>query len=315
MAQWADRPSISHNTSDLAAVNGHLSSSIVIILSILFTLTSAELWLRWFPDSDNMGTTLSAQAWMRKCWRTGPDGYREQPRPNGGSTVIVLGDSFAAGYGLCDPGARFGNHLAAQLGARASVYVVAENGADTRREWDLLQSFSHRPDVLVLSYLGNDIDGVAARQGLRPSDLPPPGAIVREAIERSYLVSLIYWRNRNMSGYMEYYRRAWASPDVVREHLQDLDRFFSLGIPTVVVIWPIAVDPRVSSSYEDMVTERVRAQGGIPVRVSDLIADLPVSRQVVSSHDAHPSAEVHRRVGEALRKAIEPLVSVASHAS
>jgi len=281
----------------------------VIVLSALFTLTAAELWLRVFPGSDSLGITLSSQAWVRQCWRTGRDGYREHPAPGGGSTVIVVGDSFAAGYGLCDPRARFGDQLAAQLGTRATVYVVAENGADTRREWDMLQAFPRRPDVLVLSYLGNDIAGAAAGRGLLPLELPLPGPVVRAAIDRSYLASLIYWRNRNMTGYMGYFRHVWADQGVVREHLLDIDRFLSLEAPVVVVVWPITVDRDVSSAYEGLVAGYVRDRGGTALLVSGLIGDLPVSRQTVSAHDAHPSAEVHRRVGEALSKAVAPFVS------
>ena len=283
---------------------GLRSTPAVILLSALFALTSAELWLRAYPDSDNIGITLSSQAWVRQCWRTGPDGYREQPAPGGGAAVVIVGDSFAAGYGLCDPRARFGDRLAEQLRARASVFVVAENGADTRREWSLLQAFPRRPDVLVLSYLGNDIDGAAKGRGLRPHELPPPGPALRSVIERSYLASLLYWRNRNMTGYMEYYRRAWADPDVVREHLSDLDRFLALGVPTMVVIWPITMDPGVTSSYEGLIAGHVRARGGAALLVSSLTGDLSVRQQNVSAHDAHPSAEVHRRVGEVLSQTV-----------
>ena len=272
-----------------------------VVVAGVLALVACELWLRWFPLSDSIAGTLSAQAWRRKCWQTGPDGFRPHPGGAGPATVVVVGDSVAAGYGLCDPAARFAN----QLGERYRVWVLAELADGTPEEWAHLTRFlsTHpRPDVLVVSYLGNDLETLALEQGI---PLRPPSPSLPIVARHSYAANLLFWhRSTDLSPYLLGYRRAWAEPAIVNRHLAEIGRFFTLNLPVVFLVWPIPMDPELTRAYVPLVSRHVRSLGGVVVDVERLTADLSLRRFMANPFDAHPSAEVHRRVGAELREVL-----------
>lgn len=274
--------------------------AVVVVAGVLAAL-ACELWLRWFPLSDSIAASLSAQAWRRKCWQAGPDGFRPHPGGAGPTTVVVVGDSVAAGYGLCDPTARFAN----QLGGQYRVWVLAELADDTREEWARLTRFlsaHRRPDVLVVSYLGNDLEALGLELGmpLRPS-LPPVSFMARH----SYALNFLFWHRRaDLTSYLVGYRRAWAEPVIVDRHLAEIGRFFTLDRPVIFVVWPFPMDPALTQAYVPLVSRYVRSRGGVVVDVERLTADLTPRQWMANPFDAHPNAEVHRRVGAELKRVL-----------
>jgi len=276
-----------------------------VVSAGILAAAACELWLRWFPLSDSVAGTLTAQAWRRQCWRTGPDGFRPHPGGAGPATVVVVGDSVAAGYGLCDPAARF----ASQLGDRYRVWVLAEAGDDTRDEWAHLERFlgvRPPPDALVVSYLGNLIEGAALEHGI---PVRPPAPPLPVFVGHSYAGNFLFWHRRvDLAPYLAGYRRAWREPSVVHAHLEEVGRFFTLNLPVVFLVWPIPMDPELTRSYVPLVSRHARSLGGVVVDVDRLTADLSPRQWTVNRFDAHPSAAVHRRVAAELREVLDRLL-------
>jgi hypothetical protein len=288
------------------------SGLLISLLSLLLTLGVLDLVFRLVPRS---GPGLAFALWQERCWRTDATGYREQPAgPGGPRTIIVVGDSFAAGFGICDPRDRFADQLAQRLResrpGQFTVFAVATPGLGTQGEWQHLQRFPHRPDVVVLAYYANDIEDTANALGHRQPAYTPYAHLpwpFRPLVERSYVLNFAYWSipQGDLAAYRDYYLRVWTEPQVVARHLVELDAFFSLGVPVVLVIFPHLTDLGVSAIYVDRVAAHGRARGAYIVDVRDLVRDLPVRERVVNSGDFHASIIVHHRVGKALAVAID----------
>jgi hypothetical protein len=288
------------------------SGLLLSLLSLLLTLGALEAAFRFIPRS---GPGLAVKLWLERCWRLDATGYREQPAsPGGASTIIVVGDSFAAGFGICDPRDRFADQLAARLHearpGQFTVFAVAAAGLGTRSEWERLQRFPHRPHLLVLAYYANDIEDTAADFGLRQPHYTPYAGLpwpMRPLVERSYLLNFVYWSvpRGDLAAYREYYLGIWKDPRVVARHLGELDAFFPLGVPVVLVIFPHLTDLDVSAVYVDKVAGHFRARGAHVVDVRDLVRDLPVRERVVNAADFHASVAVHHRVGRALTTVVD----------
>jgi len=286
------------------------SGLFVSLLSLVLTFTILEVVFRFIPRTSGLADPL----WYERCWKRDETGHRVQPASYGSRrTVIVVGDSFAAGVGICDPRDRFADQLAASLDRSHpgvfKVFLVAERGLNTRQEWDHLQKFPHRPDLVVLSYYFNDIDDAAKDVGIYLdyqvySALPQWfGWFVR----RSYLLNFVYWSvpNPELNAYREHYLRAWTTPHVVARHLSELDAFFSLNVPVVLVIFPHLPDLEISAFFADQVASHARARGVYVIDVRELVRDLPVSHRVANASDSHAGVIVHHRVGKALAAAVE----------
>jgi hypothetical protein len=95
---------------------------------------------------------------------------------------------------------------------------------------------------------------------------------------------------------------------VVTRHLGELDAFFSLGVPVVLVIFPHLTDLDISAVYVDQVGGHFRARGAHVVDVRELVRDLPVRQRVVNAADFHASVIVHHRIGRALAAAVDHIV-------
>lgn len=263
---------------------------------------------------------LSAVAlWRDHCWRTDASGYREQPRTNWGvnsTRILVLGDSFAAGLGICDPRDAFPWQLAERLERRAPgafrVTVAAKPGLDTRDELEILRRLPQSPHVLVVAYFGNDIDSAA-----RDAGLPDPPQVVmyaglawpaRTVVTASRLANYAYWSLSRVDyePVLEHYRRVWARQEVVQAHLLELEDFLLPGVPLIVVVFPYLPDPALAG-YTRVVSEHMLARGANVINVEELVAGLPTSARMVGPNDLHASAGVHHRVGAALAQAVVTL--------
>ena len=92
-------------------------------------------------------------------------------------------------------------------------------------------------------------------------------------------------------------------------HLDDLHRFVDFShrnkIPLVVVIFPFLRALEASRIFIAPVEHLFSANGAEVIDVSALVKDLPERQRVVNGSDDHASIEVHRRVAQELRRALE----------
>ena len=289
---------------------------VLVAAGVLAGLIAGEILFRTaIPSRDLSATAL----WRDQCWRTDASGFREQPGINSSTAptrILVLGDSFAAGLGICNPKDAFPWLLADLLEQAAPgafrVSVAARPGLDTRDELDILRKLPQPPHVVVLSYFGNDIDAAVKVAGI-----PDPPQVVmyaglsrpaRAVVTTSRLANYAYWSLSRVDyePILRHYREVWSRQDIVQSHLRELDDFVRTGIPLIVVVFPYLPDPGFLN-YAQVVTEHMRARGADVISVEELVAGLPIPARVVGPNDVHASAEVHHRIGLVLAQKIRAL--------
>jgi hypothetical protein len=146
---------------------------LITYFTVALLLVVGEGYFRFvYAESDGL-PTLASQNWLARYWHTNALGYRD---PDWDSdtlatrkTILVVGDSFAAGWGIANPDDRFGNVLGKRLGDDYAVINLGKPGASTVEERDDLQKYPlEKVDVVILQYYLNDIENAALSIGLDP---------------------------------------------------------------------------------------------------------------------------------------------------
>jgi hypothetical protein len=287
-------------------------------VTIVFLLGAGELFFRFaHAESDGL-PTLASQNWLARYWQKNSAGYRDTEWDantwNNRERVLVVGDSFAAGWGIDDPSDRFSDVLATQLGDTFAVINLGMPGASTVEEIQHLRDFPLAdPDVVVLQYYLNDIENAALSIGLDPG-LNPAADIPAWASE-SYLGNFLYWRwiglfrptQEGTQAYWEWLYGMYDNTTVWDIHTQQLTAFYDEVIERdaslIVVIFPNLLDPVGSIPYVDRVAQFFESQG-MPnshiIKLFDVAAQMSASERIVSRRDAHASVSLHRYVGQQL---------------
>lgn len=280
---------------------------LVSYVTILVILGGAEAYFRYvYADSEGR---LALGNWMARHWQTNSLGYRDREWTptdwQGRRTIALVGDSFTAGWGVPDPADRFGDVLAARLGADAAVFNLGILGSSTPEQQVALERYPVQPDVVVLQYFLNDIEYAALSLGLgMPGPPQPPLAT------ESHLASFLYSRFTGGFG-ADYWSALYWRYDhaaVWARHRAELEAFTTytdrIGARLIVVIFPNLQDPLRSVAYVDRVAQVFEAGGHTDIlRLYDAVAAWSPAEVIVSPRDAHPSAAFHRYVGDQLYEA------------
>jgi hypothetical protein len=282
-------------------------------LSLLLFAVVAQLFVLEFllsyalVQSDGYGETLAARLWFRRHWQPiNSYGYRDYEVKHfaGRSAILVVGDSFVAGHGIKRVEDRFPNILAGLLGTNWEYAVIAGNGWDTRQELRGLQKYPIRPDIVVLSYYINDIEGAAERRGsVLPRLVSPPAPTIRWAVNRSFLANWVYWRGyRRTLGddYWNYLRNAYHDAGIWSDHTAELKALVqyarSGGAAVVAVIWPSLIKLSQSLELTTKIDEFLRGNGATVVNPASRFQGRRQGELTVNALDAHPNPQIHREV-------------------
>jgi lysophospholipase L1-like esterase len=289
---------------------------LITYATITLILSAGELYFRYVYADSGWSFTLAHQNWERRYWQTNSRGFRDRewtPQDWQGKTIVtVLGDSFAAGWGVNEPADRFPDVLARLLGEDYAVINLAMPGKSTRSELQILKDNpTPKPDIVILQYFLNDIEDASAGIG-RFWEADFSFAIPPQLVQESYLVNFIYWRLYPLFGQVtttfegSYWQWEYDSYDNFRIwdlHRQEIDNFIdyvdSIGARLIVVIFPNMEDSLTSIAYVDRVAQAFEAKGETEIlRLYDDVAAWKMEDAVVSPRDAHPSAAFHRYVGQ-----------------
>lgn len=290
--------------------------------TVVIVLLVGEGYFRFvYAESDGL-PTLASQNWLARYWRTNALGYRDMDwqadQLASRKTILLLGDSFAAGWGLENPADRFGDVLAQRLGDPYAVINLGKPGASTLENTENLQNYPlANPDVVVLQYYLNDIENAALSIGLDPRLDPTKN--MPEWANESYLANFVYWRlvarfRPEQEGTQTYWGWLYSMYDnatVWDIHLQQINTFVDLveskGAVLAVVIFPNMLDPVGSIPYVDRVAQAFAARGyedGHVLKLFDVAEAMPLQQRVVSSRDAHASTQFNHVVGDLLYEKI-----------
>ncbi len=295
----------------------------------------------FFLRSDAYNFTLMAKRWESVCRKPIVTLYSDQiPKEFGGKVeyrdrawtdadvqgktkIMVIGDSFVEGHGICNPQDRFPDVLQSKLGAGYAVFNVGVNGWGTPEETFYPLLYPHKPDVVVLSYYVNDILNAIKTTKHPYPDIPPrPDWLDPQKgwpiLRDSYLVDYVYWQIIYKRQFAEANTRLWQAlldsyfvPDIWATHrsemLQIVDWARQINAPLIVIVWPTLERIESSAKQTALVEQVFRENGATVISASDLFRNDPPGKLVVSSIDSHPNEHTHRRIAETLYNVIQGL--------
>lgn len=284
----------------------------ISVATFALGLAGLELYFAGRPaQSDGYAVTLAGRRWFAEHWRPiNSLGYRDhEPDWAGERTLLVVGDSFAAGHGVEDVDDLMSGVLARELGDGWNVAIIAKCGWGPREELEALQTLGRAPDWLVVSYYINDVECAARDHGDAPPAqlLRPPPAAVRSLVERSHAVNWFYWRvvrGRFGTTYWDWLRRAYENETVLATHLADLQGFVDLaaevGARLDFVVWPNLDHLAASRPYTDTIVRRLRERGVHVLDLGERFEHRRPEELVVNSLDGHPNPATHAEVARLL---------------
>jgi lysophospholipase L1-like esterase len=295
---------------------------LVTYVTLMLILLAGEAYFRFVYDESDGLPTLALENWKAHYWKLNSAGYRDREWTENDwadkQTILIAGDSFAAGWGINDVKNRFGNVLGQMLGDQFAVINLGEPGASTVEDTENVCNYPlEKPDVVILQYYLNDIENAALSIGLDPHLNPTKD--IPTWVNESFLANFIYWRLQarlqpEAQGTQTYWDWLYAMYDhatVWDIHQKQLNAFIDLveskDAQLVVVIFPNMLDPFSSIPYVDRVAQVFEARnysGEHILKLFDAAEAMPLNERIVSGRDAHASAEFNQLVGEMLYKAI-----------
>lgn len=297
------------------------ANSLLALLALFLTFMALEFLFKvFFAQSDGFRYTLASQNWYNRYWQENSLGYRDvewTPEKLAGKTkVMVVGDSFVAGSGIVNPQDRFANQLGRLLGDSYAVMVVASPGWDTADEVEAVLNYPYRPDLLVLSYYINDIEGAAYQTGRqRPVVRRDPPAWLKPLVENSYAFNFLFWRVIRLGPqewatiyWNDWLKKISADPDIRWRHQQELlkiiDGAASEKIPLIVVVFPSLAAVEESRLLTQPIIDLFQANNIPVLDVGRLLAGRDPATTMVNSIDSHPNEMVNLEVAEHLYQMI-----------
>lgn len=302
-------------------IHERLGTIAISLLSLLFTFVVLDLSFALFPRSHSAGHTLAHLRWHELYYRPfeNKQEYRDRDftreELERGNTVLVVGDSFVAGSGVNKLEDRFTNILQSRLGSSYTVVNWGKPGNETPDETARLLKLDFNPEIIVLVYFGNDISKAWGQAGNIHPKIDPYGALqgrTRWWVEHSYLFNYFYWLfpRSDLQAMWNFLFDAWKSEKVLKIHADQLkDLFHSAEAKSkkvFLVVFPF-LQSMEESKYVDWVESRAKENGIPTMDVRKLVTDLSVRERIVNYNDAHPSIEVHQRVGVELERRLREL--------
>ncbi|MBW2386971.1 MAG: SGNH/GDSL hydrolase family protein [Deltaproteobacteria bacterium] len=294
-----------------------LSVKICLAVSSLAILSLVIEILMYGFHSESVGWpgNITGRRWFCEHWHPINDlGYRDEgtTRLFDKHTVVVLGDSFAAGHGVEDYRDRFSNRLEGLLGSDWAVANVARLGWHTADQQRGLAEFPYDPEIVVISYYVNDIMGVAPQRQMpgtgKSKSWPPP---LQYLVDHSTLwnyASLKAGRFRSKKGprnsRFQKIVDAFDDPATWARHERELrsliSQIRSKGAQPIVVTWPYTRDVERTAPLTGRVADLMRTADVPVIDLADHFAGREPAELMASSMDGHPSRGLHEEVAELL---------------
>ncbi len=283
--------------------------------SLFFLLLVLEFIFKVFvARSDHLAFTLSSRNWFERYWHLNTLGYRDEEwteeKLAGRERIVVLGDSFAAGFGVKNPEDRLSNQLEDLLGEDYAVMTVARGGVSTDEEYSMLVSYPYQPDMVILVYYINDVIVAAGKHGMVWTDDLMTQYQAPEIVFRSYFLNFVYYQVVRLPAlhhnvpYYDFIYTAYQDPAIWQTHEEELlaidDWCEERDIPLVVVIFPSLTDPERTASITGHVEDTFEMYNVPVLNLTETMASAEPADLVVNSVDAHPNEAVHHQVAEML---------------
>jgi hypothetical protein len=286
-----------------------LATGIVVFISVLGE-GIARVKAAVFPTTHGF-PTYSSVLWGQRYAKINREGFRDVEHnivsDSGIRRLLIVGDSYAYGYGIKHIEDRFGELLAAILKERTGqcweVINASRPGSHTLQHIEFLKHMlKYTPDVVILIYTFNDIEYLYPVTRLN-DPMPSSNSIFdyfhfirRLLYKNSYLFQEVYVRLRSI-----YFRLSsdnrndlYKDSSLVSRHLEDLLRFVATarqpGAIVGVAPFDIAVTTtaKVRSRYQDFVNQAVAVD--IPIwPLDEVFNGRQFAELIVNELDNHPN--------------------------
>jgi hypothetical protein len=308
----------------LLRTTGAVQQAVLVGASLLALLSLGELGARakafCFPETQGFPTHAS-RIWQQRHVHANGRGYRDAEhafeRVGDVRRLAVVGDSYAFGAGIEDPAERFGEQLGAALASTSGTgWETLNVSRPDSHTLDHLRFLEHalefQPDLVVLLYVFNDLDYLAALTARTALSEAPRGILqrlhpARVAFRNSYLFQEVYVRIRLIR-----YRIAeepvradpYEDPALLERHLRDLELFVArarqAGAGALVVPFDIAIAAQPGSAQRYRRFVEAARERGLPVcSLEGAFGEKAFAELAVNALDAHPNALAHRLAAQA----------------
>jgi hypothetical protein len=284
-----------------------------LVAGLSLTLLVAESYFRYvFDASDSNGALRTSRRWAERHVRFNSDGYRDREFPpeeelDRWTRIVLLGDSFAYGWGINDRDDMLGPQLERALTGRTSppprVFTLAAGGIDTRRETAMFQAdgVRLRPRVVVLTYHLNDTEKLVP-----PLPFMGNGSLALSPLtDNSDFLELFFWHAAirraaagstvmDLPGMGVYY-----DPALFGRQSEDLLALIGLirgiGASPVVVLYPYLNAPAQDGPQRDALDRvaGVFAGAGVPAIDVSRLVNVNDRKYHANPFDPHPSPALH----------------------
>ena len=290
--------------------------SVMAVAGFLFFVLEAGFML--VRTTVGASQALCTQGWFEKYWKpVNQYGYRDD-QPTSREAVkdkvqiTFLGDSFAAGQGIKDPDDRFPDLLRKKFPEDWLVFNHSACGYDTWDELMVMDKMPYEdiePNVVVLQWFVNDIEGAAKREGLEyvPSlplmDMPGMELL----LNRSYFLNYLYvhtpWQTD--FGYGEFLEAAYSNQKVQNRYESEFGQLVSwvtntTGSKLVLVLFPSMSRPVMTGKYLEYAKGLGEARGLPVIDMTEIVLSLSPEERRVNAFDDHPSEKVHALAADAI---------------
>ena len=246
--------------------------------------------------------------------RANTAGLRYGPKEENEYRIAITGDSVTFGEGIRNTKDTFAqvvekmlNHKQTAVRGRvfnygASAYSVEQMAATLQ-----YRMFDIDPDLVVMAIIPSDFDltrtpTIVDRSGYvvdtKLVGLAPPDSAIRQAlrgVRLTYVLrDVVYtWFGTRQDVVRGLAQGEW--PESYRYVQQFKSTADKGGVPSLIVLLPTA-----SAGPFDRISSKLQHDGVAFVDLSSLRSEFTREQFMASRFDGHPSAAVHRRIGEAL---------------
>ncbi len=294
----------------------NLAVAATTVLSILVVGETAARMKSVILPAPQGYPTYSSRMWRRRFVDRNELGFRdshhdiEKTKPR----LLVVGDSYAFGWGLKDPADRFGEVLTAGVAEATGEPWESMNASagdrNTIQEIAYLEGLvEYSPDIVVLLYYFNDMNYIFPETGSGVVELRRFHPLV-VAFENSFLFQELYVRGRALFRGLrgeDMTRLNASSPyadsAAVQRHLADISRFVEVGreAGALVAVVPFDYGAGEGGPTADRYSEFVRAglEFGLPfIPIQAPWHEYDLKELAVNRLDVHPNELAHRLAAE-----------------
>lgn len=273
-----------------------------------------------YDTTDAFSVTLANQRWLNRHVRMNQLDFRDakefvSPRQPGRRRLVLLGDSFAFGYGVADPANRFGDILEERLARQSppcELYNVAQPGKSTAQEVSLLKALLARGmeiDQVLLAYCLNDLDDLLPQTKEVLSSIAlskPQSFIIRDFYLPNYLYYRLQFERREFRDYFYWVRDGYEG-ETWREQQSRFDELRAIcaekNIELLVVVFPFLHNLGPSYPFEDAHGALAKYWHANGTPYLDLLETMRKHRDetlTVNRFDAHPNERTHALAADAI---------------